>query len=365
MSVKPLTENQKILYNALNNERIIYLAIFGPSGSGKTYFTIDYALKVLRQKSQKKLIVIKPLVDPATKKEFSIVELGNLYYENIKQYLKDITDSLNENWNEVEELIDQRKIIISDFSSLSGRTFDNSIVFVDDVQLVKPERIIEILMRVGLNSRIIIAGDALFQAEDYQTIKILREVLSNQSNSFIVELGLKDIIREGGKTGIQLLLETKLRKREMTHEERKIKELIKEEIENIDIITVIDLRRIKENLKIDSKNVPDAVIILKSEQAGKLIGKEGKKIEELEKKLNLKLRVLEITLDLREYFRVFHPMGRLAKELQDLELKGPYLYIYATKEQRPIIIGNRGINIKFFETCIKEIFNGIEIKVIV
>lgn len=364
MPAKPLTENQKELYNALNNERITYLAIFGPTGTGKTFFVIDYVIKTLRQSKNKKLILIKPLIDPSTKKEFTIAELGNLYFENIKQYLKDIVDSLKEDWKEIEEFINQKRIIISDFSSLSGRSFDDSIIFVDDVQLVKPERIIEILMRVGSNSRLIIAGDPLLQAEYYQTIKILKEVLSNQSNSYIIELGLKDVIREGAKLGLKLLLETRLRKREMSKEEKEIADLIMEEVENIDIINVLDLRKIKEEVGIKSKTVPDVVIIVKENQAGKLVGKQGQTIQSLQNKLNLNLRVLEITLDLREYFRVFHPSGKLAKELKDIELKGPYLYIYATKEQRPIIIGNKGVNIRFFETCLKELLN-VEAKVIV
>ncbi|MEM4773033.1 MAG: PhoH family protein, partial [Nanoarchaeales archaeon] len=257
MPAKPLTENQKELYNALNNERITYLAIFGPTGTGKTFFVIDYVIKTLRQSKNKKLILIKPLIDPSTKKEFTIAELGNLYFENIKQYLKDIVDSLKEDWKEIEEFINQKRIIISDFSSLSGRSFDDSIIFVDDVQLVKPERIIEILMRVGSNSRLIIAGDPLLQAEYYQTIKILKEVLSNQSNSYIIELGLKDVIREGAKLGLKLLLETRLRKREMSKEEKEIADLIMEEVENIDIINVLDLRKIKEEVGIKSKTVPD------------------------------------------------------------------------------------------------------------
>jgi len=363
MTVKPLTENQKDLYNALNNERITYLAIFGPSGSGKTLFVIDYALRVLKQSKSKKLILIKPLIDPATKREFTIAELGNLYFENVKMYLKDIVDSLKEDWNEVEKLIEEKRIVISDFSSLSGRSFDDSIIFVDDVQLVKPERIIEILMRVGSNSRLIIAGDPLLQAEYYQTIKILREVLSNQTNSYTIELGLNDIVREGAKLGIKLLLETKLRRREMSKEEQEILNLINEEVENVDIVTVFDLRKIKEEIGAVFKTVPDVVIIVKEGQAGKLVGKQGTMIQEIERKLNLKLRVLEIGLDLREYFRVFHPSGKLAKELKDLELKGPYLYIYATKEQRPIIIGSKGVNIRFFEKCLKELLN-VEVKVL-
>jgi len=363
MTVKPLTENQKDLFNALNNERITFLAIFGPSGSGKTLFVIDYALRVLKQSKSKKLILIKPLIDPATKREFTIAELGNLYFENVKMYLKDIVDSLKEDWNEVEKLIEEKRIVISDFSSLSGRSFDDSIIFVDDVQLVKPERIIEILMRVGSNSRLIIAGDPLLQAEYYQTIKILREVLSNQANSYTVELGLNDIVREGAKLGIKLLLETKLRRREMSKEEQEILNLINEEVENVDIVTVFDLRKIKEEIGAVFKTVPDVVIIVKEGQAGKLVGKQGTMIQEIERKLNLKLRVLEIGLDLREYFRVFHPSGKLAKELKDLELKGPYLYIYATKEQRPIIIGSKGVNIRFFEKCLKELLN-VEVKVL-
>ncbi|MEM5881856.1 MAG: PhoH family protein [Candidatus Aenigmatarchaeota archaeon] len=364
MTIKPLTENQKELYNALNNERIIYLAIFGPTGSGKTFFVIDYALRVLKQTKTKKLIIVKPFIDPSTKKEFTLAELGELYFENIKQYLKDIADNLKIEWDEIEEFIKQKRIVFADFSSLIGRSFDDSIIFIDDVQLVKPERIVEILMRVGSNSRLIIAGDALLQAENYQTIKILREILSNQKDSQIVELGLNDIIRNGAKIGVKLLLETKLRKREMEKEEKEILDLILEEVDNIDIITVLDLRKIKKLFDSQKlKSAPDVVIVVKENQAGKIIGKHGQTIQLLENKLNLTIRILELTLDLREYFRVFHPAGKLAKELKEIELKGPYLYIHTTKEQRPIVLGNKGINIRFFEVCLKELL-GVEVKVV-
>ena len=273
----------------------------------------------------------------------------------------DLTLASKEDWEEIKNLINQ-KIIISDLSSLLGRTFDNSLILIEDAHILSTEVLIEALMRIGEKSRIIIVGDPLLQMDN--SLRILKNILQNEKDSQVIELSFDDIVRSSSKIGIKIWLERKLRERKLSKEESTIMETIKNEID-VDIITVIDLRKEKEEVKISSQNVPDFVIITKEGQAGKIVGKEGKMIEKLQEELKTSLRVLAVLEDFlneKELIRVFHPSGKIYKQI-DAKIKGNTFYIYSTKETRPIILGFKGTNVRFFERAINKIVP-LEVKVI-
>ncbi|MEM0480656.1 MAG: PhoH family protein [Candidatus Aenigmatarchaeota archaeon] len=358
MEIKPLTQTQKELYNALNNERIKFLLVLGPSGSGKSILTFNYCIEALRSKKYERLIIFKPIYDIITKQLYSILQLGNLYFKNVEDYLYDLAVASKEDWEEIKKLINQ-KIIISDLSSLLGRTFDNSLILIEDAHTLKSQILVEALMRIGNNSRIIIIGDPLLQEDN--SLRNLKNLLQNEKDSQVIELGLEDIVRATSKIGIKIWLENKLRERKLSQEENSVIEAIKSEVD-VDIVTAIDLRKEKEEVNISSQNVPDIVIITKEGQAGKIVGKEGKTIEKLQKELNLSLRVLEDFLNEKELIRVLHPAGKIYKSV-DAKIKGSTFYIYSNKETRPIVLGFKGTNIRFFEKALNKIIP-LEVKVI-
>jgi len=345
-NLKPQTENQKKLYNALNDERISIVGVFGPTGTGKSLFTIAYGLDSVIEGKYERFILIKPIVDVTRRKEISIIELKDLFFKLVLEYLKDIVSLLRVDWKEIEKLINEGKLIIADTSSLQGRTFDNSIIFVDDAHFLSPQSAYEILMRIGSNSKFVIAGDPVLQGDEKSGISILRDVLLGETRAVVVDLGIKDIIRPGAKIGIRLLIEAKMRSREMSEEEQRVKEAILEEIPNADIVTVMDLRSKKESWEIPLPQVPDFLIIVKEGTAGRIIGKRGETINMLEQKIGASIRVLESTLDFKNYVKAFHPVGWVANYIKDVDFSGPYLTFTLEKHARGPFIGSRGAHIR-------------------
>jgi phosphate starvation-inducible protein PhoH len=95
----------------------------------------------------KRFIIAKPVVDVVTGKEVTSVEAGGLYYDLASAYLKDILTGLVE-WQEVEKLVKEGKLFFADAHYLRGRTFDETVIFVDDAQAVMPESAIDAFMRI-------------------------------------------------------------------------------------------------------------------------------------------------------------------------------------------------------------------------
>lgn len=148
----------------------------------------------------------------------------------------------------VDELVSSGKLEILDSRYLRGRSFNNTLIFVDDIQLMKAESVLEIFIRMGKDSRLIVAGDPIFQSlknvkEDPSAL--IRDILLNEKDAKVVDLGVKDIIREGAKRGLQMLIEYKLRTRQLSEAESKILESAKVHSPDADIITVwsMEMRR--------------------------------------------------------------------------------------------------------------------------
>jgi phosphate starvation-inducible protein PhoH len=213
--IKPMSSGQEELLQALKNESYEVVGAFGPTGTGKSLFSVAYGIDSVIEGRYKRFIIAKPVVDVVTGKEVTSVEAGGLYYDLASAYLKDILTGLVE-WQEVEKLVREGKLLFADAHYLRGRTFDETVIFVDDAQAVMPESAIEAFMRIGRSSKFIIAGDPILQSvlgADSSGVVMLREVLLGEEKAKVVDLGLKDIVRPGAKRGIRLLLEMKMRKR--------------------------------------------------------------------------------------------------------------------------------------------------------
>ncbi|RLE99021.1 MAG: PhoH family protein, partial [Thermoprotei archaeon] len=161
--VKPANDKQKQLVAALESGEVDLVGAFGPSGTGKSFLTCLYGIKAVNEGKYSRFIVVRPLVDVNTGKRYSAVELGDLFFEIASSYLYDLTSGVFEE-GEVKKLLDEGRVILADPSFLYGRTFENSLVFLDDAQHVPPEVIYESLLRVGRGSKLVIAGDPVFQA---------------------------------------------------------------------------------------------------------------------------------------------------------------------------------------------------------
>ncbi|MHC1601454.1 MAG: PhoH family protein, partial [Candidatus Nezhaarchaeales archaeon] len=291
-----------------------------------------------------------------TGKEVTSVEAGTLYYDLASAYLKDILTGLVE-WQEIEKLLQDGKLVFADAHYLRGRTFDESIIFIDDAQAVMPESTIEAFMRVGRGSKFIVAGDPVLQSvlgADSSGVVMLREVLLGEDNAKVVDLGLKDIVRPGAKRGIRLLLEMKMRRRPLNSIERSVIDSAKIYAPDADVITVLDLIDDKRNFDITAEHVPDALVIVKEGYLARFIGRGGERINKIEQETELKLRAIELTLNFTELIRAIHPVAWIHKHVVDTDFAGPSLLV-KVKEEFGAFVGQKGLYVKFLDSALKKL----------
>ena len=357
-NVKPLTENQKKLVAALGSKDADIVGVFGPSGTGKSFLTCLYSIKAVKDNVYSRFIIIRPVIELETGKRYSSVELRDTYYNIVAAYLYDILGTYIE-VSELKSLVSEGKIVLADPNFLSGRTFDNAMVFLDDVQFLSETCISEALIRVGRNSKLVIAGDPVFQVTEKNTAVIARDLILGEDRAIVIDLGIKDIVRPGAKRGFRLSLEMRLRRRELSEEERKILETIYVHAPDTEVITVFYTKNIKEMFNLDK--VPDALIISKEGYLGRLIGKNGERINKIQEETGLFLRAVELTEDLSNIVVSLHPLGWIEKHILNLDIIGPNLEIEISNREFGSFMGQRGAHVRFLNECMKRLL-GIGIK---
>ncbi|RLG74186.1 MAG: PhoH family protein [Thermoprotei archaeon] len=355
--IKPLTPGQEEFLKALHSKDYDIVGVFGPTGTGKSLLSIAYGItEVLKEKYQR-FIIARPLIDIVLEKEITAVELGNLYYDIISTYIRDILASFID-WSIVENLIKKEKVILADIHFLRGRTFDNSVLFLDDAQNIPPESSLELLMRMGNNSKMIIAGDPVFQKNPEITLDgatLLREALMGEERAIVIDLGLKDIVRVGAKRGIKLILEVRMRKRKLNDTEKEILDAAKIYAPDADIITVAEFINDKKRYEITSEHTPDALIITKEGHLGRLIGRGGERINKIQEEIGLKLRAIELTLDFKEFIRAIHPVSWIHKHVIDADFAGPYMLFKVNRDNFGPFVGQKGFHVKFLDAVLRKL----------
>lgn len=361
--IKPLTEKQKLFINALANDKIHLVGAFGPSGTGKSFIASIFSIDMLLIEKYEKFIVFKPIVDVKTGKEYTIAELGEIYNKVALDYLYDITSSVIPR-NELNKLINEDRLIIADPHFLRGRTFDNSIILLDDAQLVSFETLTEVLMRIGQNSKLIIAGDPVLQRVDSgekDGATLARELLIGEEKSVVVDFGLKDVVRFGARRGIKLALELRMRRRALSEIEQKILETSYLHAPDADIVTVVYVKDEKEKYKLE--NVPDALIISKEDYLGRLVGRNGERIRAIEKDTELSLRAIELTLDLKPLITSLHPIGWIGKHIVDVDFAGPDLVVTVNFENYGAFLGAKGAHIRLIDSVMRKLLDvGVKVR---
>jgi len=357
--VKPMSLGQERLINALKDTRNEIVGVFGPTGTGKSLISCAYGISSVLAGTYKKFIIARPVVDVSTGKSLTPEELGDLYYKIASAYLEDILEGFISR-EEIMKLLQDGKVIVTDVSYLRGRTFDDSLIFLDDAQSTQPENAAEILMRIGRNSRLIIAGDPVLQRPigvEKDGATLLREVLLNEENAVVIDLGLKDIVRPGAKRGIKVAFELRMRKRDLSNTERQLLDLIRVHAPDADVITVIEFKQEKENLGIKSENVPDALIIAKEGHLGRVVGKGGERIKAIEGESNLKIRTVEMNLNFKEWIRALHPVGWIGKHIVDVDFAGPELMVTVKKNAFGAFVGQKGAYIRLIDRVLRRLIN--------
>ena len=132
--VRPRTKGQEALLKALQDEDVDIVGVFGPSGTGKSLITIAYAIDALMKGKFKRFIIARPLIDIVSGKELTPADVGVEDYKKLASaYLEDILSEYVPK-EEIERLQREGKLMLVDTHYLRGRTFDDSIVILDDAQ---------------------------------------------------------------------------------------------------------------------------------------------------------------------------------------------------------------------------------------
>ncbi|WP_291767138.1 PhoH family protein [Caldivirga sp. UBA161] len=358
-NVKPLTTGQERLINVLKDDSNEVIGAFGPTGTGKSFITVIYGISAVLSGRFKRLIIARPLIDITSGRLESPEELGDLYYRVAGQYLYDILGYMVSR-DDVEKMLRDGRVIVTDVNYLRGRTFDESVILLDDAQHAPPENAAEVLMRMGRNARLIIAGDPILQRPlgiEKDGATLMREVLLNEEKAMVVDLGLKDIIRPGAKRGLKLMFELRLRRRGLNDDEKKLIDVIRVHAPDADVVTVVGFRDIKESLDIKSENVPDALIVAKEGYLGRVVGKGGERIKAIENDSGFKLiRTVEMNLDFKQWIRTIHPMSWITKHIVDVDFAGPELQVTLRREMGAFV-GPKGIYIRLLDRVFKRLLN--------
>lgn len=192
--IKGRSENQqKLIENFESNDMVFAV---GPAGTGKTYLSIALAVKALKEKTAKKIILSRPAVEAGEKLGF----LPGDMKEKIDPYLQPLYDALEDMIPAVklQDLMEKHIIQIAPLAFMRGRTLSDAVVILDEAQNTTPAQIRMFLTRMGWNTKIIITGD-LTQIDLPKTqLCGLREalnILTGIEGIGVVELTKKDIVR--------------------------------------------------------------------------------------------------------------------------------------------------------------------------
>ena len=194
---KPITarsENQQRLVGAFNQNDMIFA--IGPAGSGKTYTSIALAVKALKNKEVRKIILSRPAVEAGEKLGF----LPGDMKEKIDPYLQPLYDALEDMIPslKLQEMMQQNIIQIAPLAFMRGRTLNDAIVILDEAQNTTTAQIKMFLTRMGMNTKMVITGD-MTQIDLPRGVKSglreAREVLGEVKGISFIEMNDKDIVR--------------------------------------------------------------------------------------------------------------------------------------------------------------------------
>jgi len=203
--IKPLTPSQEKVFDAFSKQKNLYM--YGAAGTGKTFIGMYLALQEIlnEQSSYDKLYIVRSLV-PTREIGFlpgdheDKAELYQIPYQNMVRYMFKMPDDASFDML-YANLKAQETISFWSTSFLRGTTLDNSIVLVDESQNLNFHELDSIITRLGVNTKIIFAGDAaqtdLVKTNERNGILDFMKIIQGMDEFEMVEFGIQDIIRSG------------------------------------------------------------------------------------------------------------------------------------------------------------------------
>ncbi len=192
--IKAKTENQRrMMRDILKNDMLFAI---GPAGTGKTYTAVALAVKALKNKEVKRIILTRPAVEAGENLGFLPGDLK----EKLDPYMQPLYDALYDMvpMEKLNQYIESRTIQIAPLAFMRGRTLDNAFVILDEAQNTTESQMKMFLTRMGANAKFIITGDATQvdlpskqPSGLLQAIRLLKKV----EGISIIELDNSDVIR--------------------------------------------------------------------------------------------------------------------------------------------------------------------------
>lgn len=192
--IYPRSENQcRLVQEFAKNDMLFAI---GPAGSGKTYTAIALAVRALKNREVRKLILSRPAVEAGEKLGF----LPGDMREKIDPYLQPLYDALEDMipMAKLKEFMDSNVIQIAPLAFMRGRTLNDAIVILDEAQNTTPQQIKMFLTRMGNNTKMIVTGDLTqidLPAKQTSGLVQALQVLKDVPGISFVMLGKKDIVR--------------------------------------------------------------------------------------------------------------------------------------------------------------------------
>ncbi len=192
--IKSRSENQQKLIDAFNKNDMIFAV--GPAGTGKTYLSIALAVKALKEKTAKKIILSRPAVEAGEKLGF----LPGDMKDKIDPYLQPLYDALEDMIPAVklQDMMEKHIIQIAPLAFMRGRTLSDAVVILDEAQNTTPQQIRMFLTRMGWSTKMIITGDMTqidLPKAQKTGLKEALNILGKVEGISVVNLSQKDIVR--------------------------------------------------------------------------------------------------------------------------------------------------------------------------
>lgn len=192
--IAPRNENQRLMVEAFNRDDLTFA--LGPAGTGKTYIAIALAVKALKNREARRIILSRPAVEAGEKLGF----LPGDMKDKIDPYLQPLYDALEDMIPAIKlkEYMENGTIQIAPLAFMRGRTLNDAVIVLDEAQNTTVHQIKMFLTRLGMNAKMVVTGDVtqidLPRSVSSGLIHAMR-VLKNVNGIGRIEFGKKDIVR--------------------------------------------------------------------------------------------------------------------------------------------------------------------------
>lgn len=192
--IKPKTVNQQKLVQSVKENDLVFA--LGPAGTGKTFISVALAVRALKNKVVKKIIITRPAVEAGENLGFLPGDLK----EKIDPYLRPIYDALNDMvpFEKLKYYMEREVVEIAPLAYMRGRTLNNAFILLDEAQNTTPMQMKMFLTRMGPESKMIVTGDTSqidLPKNQNSGLKEAVRILNKVKGIGFVELNGRDVVR--------------------------------------------------------------------------------------------------------------------------------------------------------------------------